>query len=112
MNEGEPIKWRVHFNQLIARPIPETEFLTIAQRMFDDGLVAVLSLDGLKWFSGRYQVTAKVVHYHMKFYRISDGAYQDEKIYATPSGLTAWLQGYLTAGSSSLIAFFVGEDEK
>ena len=51
-------------------------------------------------------------HYHMKFYRISDGAYQDEKIYASPSGLTAWLQGYLTAGSSSLIAFFVGEDEK
>tara|TARA_R110000803_G_scaffold82288_3_gene148424 strand:+ start:53 stop:340 length:288 start_codon:yes stop_codon:yes gene_type:complete len=61
MNEGEPIKWRVHFNQLISRPIPETEFPTIAQRMFDDGLIAVLSLDGLKWFSGRYQVTAKVV---------------------------------------------------
>ena len=38
---GEPIKWRAHFNQLIARPIPETEFPAIAQRMFDDGLIAV-----------------------------------------------------------------------
>ena len=51
-------------------------------------------------------------HYHMKFYRMSDGTYQDEKICATPSGLTAWLEGYLTTGSSSLIAFFVGEDAK
>lgn len=61
MNEGEPIKWRAHFNQLIARPIPESEFPEIVKRMFDDGLIAVLTLDGLRWFSGRYRVSAKVV---------------------------------------------------
>jgi len=35
---GERIKWRAHFNQLISRPIPESEL-----------------------FSGRYRVSAKVV---------------------------------------------------
>tara|TARA_R110000822_G_scaffold12196_15_gene44292 strand:- start:629 stop:919 length:291 start_codon:yes stop_codon:yes gene_type:complete len=77
MNEGEPIKWRVHFNQLISRPIPETEFPTIAQRMLDDGLVAVINGEGLRWFSGRYRVTATVVrdmwglseHQYKRFYR-------------------------------------------
>jgi hypothetical protein len=46
MSAGEPIKWRAHFNQLIARPIPETEFPEIARRMFDDGLIAVLESEG------------------------------------------------------------------
>ena len=45
-NEGEPVTWRAHFNQLIARPIPESEFPAIAQKMFDDGLVAVLTNNG------------------------------------------------------------------
>lgn len=61
VNEGEPVKWRAHFNQLIARPIPESEFPEIAQRMFDDGLVGMLTTDGLRWFSGRYRVSATVV---------------------------------------------------
>ena len=29
--------------------------------MFDDGLIALLTNDGLRWFSGRYRVSAKVV---------------------------------------------------
>ena len=58
---GERVKWRAHFNQLISRPIPETEFPEIAKRMFDDGLIALLTNDGLRWFSGRYRVSAKVV---------------------------------------------------
>lgn len=61
MSAGEPIKWRAHFNQLIARPIPETEFPEIARRMFDDGLIAVLESEGLRWYSGRYRVSAVVV---------------------------------------------------
>jgi len=61
MDEGKPVKWRAHFNQLISRPIPESEFPVIAQKMFDDGLIAILSKDGLRWFSGRYRVTATVV---------------------------------------------------
>ena len=31
------------------------------EKMFDDGLIAILSKDGLRWFSGRYRVTATVV---------------------------------------------------
>ena len=61
MNEGEPVKWRAHFNQLISRPIPESEFPEIAKRMFEDGLIAILTQDGLRWFSGRYRVNATVV---------------------------------------------------
>ena len=60
-NEGEPVTWRAHFNQLIARPIPESEFPAIAQKMFDDGLVAVLTNNGLRWFSGRYRVQSSEV---------------------------------------------------
>ena len=58
---GERVKWRAHFNQLISRPIPETEFPEIAERMFNDGLSALLTREGLRWFSGRYRVSAKVV---------------------------------------------------
>ena len=58
---GQPVKWRAHFNQLIARPIPESEFPGIAQRMLDDGLIAILSSEGIKWYAGRYLVAKKVV---------------------------------------------------
>ena len=59
--EGEPVAWRAHFNQLISRPIPESEFPKIVQKMFDDGLVAILTTDGLRWYSGRYRVQATEV---------------------------------------------------
>jgi|TARA_R100000482_G_C5082117_1_gene126592 uncharacterized protein YjeT (DUF2065 family) len=58
---GEPVKWRAHFNQLIARPIPESEFPRIAERMLEDGLIAILSSEGIKWYAGRYLVAKKVV---------------------------------------------------
>ena len=58
---GEPVSWRAHFNQLIARPIPEKEFPQIVKKMFEDGLIAVLTVDGLKWYSGRYEVQKIVV---------------------------------------------------
>jgi len=62
MSAGEPVQWRAHFNQLIARPIPETEFPGMARRMFDDGLIATIdTVEGLRWFSGRYQVQGVVV---------------------------------------------------
>ena len=56
MEFGKPVKWRAHFNQLIARPIPESEFPTIANKMFDDGLVAMLTSEGIIWYAGRYRV--------------------------------------------------------
>ena len=37
------------------------EFPEIAERMFNDGLIALLTSKGLRWFSGRYRVSAKVV---------------------------------------------------
>tara|TARA_R100000742_G_C4279596_1_gene104657 strand:- start:4308 stop:4628 length:321 start_codon:yes stop_codon:yes gene_type:complete len=58
---GERIKWRPHFNQLIARPIPKTEFPKIVERMIDDGLVCILSTGGYQWYSGRYRVSAAAV---------------------------------------------------
>ena len=59
---GEKVKWRAHFTQLIARPIPKSEFPVIAKRMFDDGLYCVLSPDtGYQWYSGRYAVSAAAV---------------------------------------------------
>tara|TARA_R110002020_G_scaffold304876_3_gene520689 strand:- start:924 stop:1211 length:288 start_codon:yes stop_codon:yes gene_type:complete len=56
MEFGKPVKWRAHFNQLIARPIPESEFPKIASRMYDDGLVAMLTSEGIIWYAGRYRV--------------------------------------------------------
>jgi len=61
MSAGEPVKWRVHFNQLIARPIPQSEFPSMARKMLDDGLIAILSSEGIKWYAGRYLVSKKVV---------------------------------------------------
>ena len=61
MKRGERVKWRAHFNQLIARPIPKSEFPKIALRMFEDGLFCDLTLDGAVWYSGRYRVTATEV---------------------------------------------------
>ena len=58
---GEKVKWRAHFNQMIARPIPAAEFPNIVQRMWDDGLVCVLSPNGYQFYSGRYPVSAKAV---------------------------------------------------
>jgi len=58
---GEPVKWRAHFNQLIARPIPEEEFPKLARKMLDDGLIAILSSEGIQWYAGRYLVAKKVV---------------------------------------------------
>mgnify|MGYP003154576059 CR=1 FL=1 len=60
-DRGVPTKWRPHFNQLIARPIPRSEFPKIVERMFNDGLYCDLTYEGAIWYSGRYQVTAKVV---------------------------------------------------
>ena len=61
MVAGESVKWKHHFNQLIARAIPESEFPKIAKNMVDDGLIAILTTDGIKWYAGRYQVRPKVV---------------------------------------------------
>lgn len=58
---GEKIRWRPHFNQLIARPIPKTEFPKIVNRMIDDGLVCILHSGGYQWYSGRYRVSASAV---------------------------------------------------
>ena len=58
---GERIRWRPHFNQLIARPIPKTEYPKIVERMIDDGLVCVLHSGGYQWYSGRYRVSASAV---------------------------------------------------
>jgi hypothetical protein len=56
MKAGEKVKWKAHFNQLIARPIPESEFPHLAKRMLDDGLIGVLTLQGVRWYSGRYMI--------------------------------------------------------
>lgn len=61
MTAGEPVKWKSHFNQLIARPIPEAEFPKIAKKMFQDGLIAILTTQGIVWYAGRYEVRRKVV---------------------------------------------------
>jgi len=61
MEAGKKVKWRGHFNQLIRRPIPESEFPKICRSMYDDGLIAILQTDGLRWYSGRYLVRKTVV---------------------------------------------------
>jgi|TARA_Y100000592_G_scaffold89076_1_gene145769 hypothetical protein len=61
MSAGEPVKWRVHFNQLIARPIPKSEYPKLIDKMLDDGLVCLLTPNGYQWYSGRYRVSANAV---------------------------------------------------
>jgi len=73
----EKVKWRIHFNQLIARPIPETEYPKLIQRMFDDGLLCVLSPDGYQYFCGRYPVTAAAVRRLWGLSRAQWGRFMD-----------------------------------
>ncbi len=61
MSAGEPVKWRVHFNQLIARPIPKKEFPKLVKKMLDDGLICLLTPNGYQWYCGRYRVSATAV---------------------------------------------------
>jgi len=61
LKRGERVKWRVHFNQLIARPIPREAFPSLVENMLDDGLYCHIHLEGYTWFSGRYPVTPKAV---------------------------------------------------
>ena len=61
MKAGERVRWRAHFNQLISRPIPESEYPKIVKKMFEDGLVGVVGNDGVKWYSGRYLIKQVVV---------------------------------------------------
>lgn len=58
---GEKVKWRVHFNQLIARPIPLSSFPSLIEKMRDDGLICLLHITGYQWYSGRYPITPKNV---------------------------------------------------
>ena len=58
---GERIKWRAHFNQLIARPIPRSAFPELVKRMIEDGLICLLEIEGYQWYCGRYRVSAKAV---------------------------------------------------
>ena len=58
---GERVKWRAHFNQLIARPIPREAFPGIVSRMKDDDLCCILHIEGYTWYSGRYVVALKAV---------------------------------------------------
>ena len=90
-NEGQPVEWRAHFNQLIARPIPQSEFPKIAQKMFDDGLVAILTTEGLRWYSGRYRVQASEVRSiwnlsESQWRRFSRWVYMNEPFIALTEG--------------------------
>lgn len=58
---GEKVGWRRHFNVLIARPIPKTEYPEIVRSMMEDGLIGVIEDAGLVFYSGRYAVQKKVV---------------------------------------------------
>mgnify|MGYP003639911816 CR=1 FL=1 len=58
---GERVRWRAHFNQLIARPIPREAFPELIERMFNDGLICLLEINGYQWYSGRYPVTGAAV---------------------------------------------------
>lgn len=58
---GERVEWRQHFNVLIARPIPKTEYPAMVDRMMEDGLIGVIEDAGLVFYSGRYAVQKKVV---------------------------------------------------
>ncbi len=58
---GEKVKWRRHFNQLISRPIPESEYPRIVRAMWDDGLVCIIEPNGYQFYSGRYKVSAATV---------------------------------------------------
>lgn len=61
MERGERKQWRIHFNQLIARPIPTSAYPSLCEQMYDDGLICILDIEGYIWYSGRYEVAPKVV---------------------------------------------------
>lgn len=58
---GEKVVWRRHFNVLIARPIPKSEYPGMVRAMLDDGLVAVIEDSGLVYYHGRYALQKKAV---------------------------------------------------
>jgi hypothetical protein len=57
MKAGERVKWRnKSLMVLISRTIPKEDYPDIAKQMCDDGLIALLTQEGLKWYAGRYPV--------------------------------------------------------
>lgn len=61
MIAGEKVKWRKHFRMLVTRTIPQEEYPSIARNMFTDGLLALLTSEGIQWYAGRYPVTKSCV---------------------------------------------------
>ena len=61
MNAGEIVKWRKSFRMLVTRTIPKEEYPSIARNMFRDGLLALLTSEGIQWYAGRYPVTKSCV---------------------------------------------------
>lgn len=58
---GEIVNWRKSFRMLVTRTIPKDEYLSIARNMFNDGLLALLTSEGIQWYAGRYPVTKSCV---------------------------------------------------
>lgn len=61
MVAGEKVKWRRSFQMLVSRTIPQKEYPVIAKKMFEDGLIALLTSEGIQWYAGRYPVTKSCV---------------------------------------------------
>tara|TARA_A100001201_G_scaffold23240_2_gene26418 strand:+ start:15537 stop:15818 length:282 start_codon:yes stop_codon:yes gene_type:complete len=61
MKAGEKVKWRKNFRMLVTRTIPKDEYPSIAKNMFNDGLLALLTSEGIQWYAGRYPVTKSSV---------------------------------------------------
>jgi len=50
--------WRSSSNRTLwARPIYEHEWPKLIQAMKDDGLLAVIQSDGVRWYVGGYKIT-------------------------------------------------------
>ena len=61
MKAGEKVKWRKSFKMLVTRTIPSEEYPIIARNMLNDGLLALLTSEGIQWYAGRYPVTKSCV---------------------------------------------------
>ena len=54
-------KWRKRTKHITTKPIPSTEFPTLASLMVEDGLNFILNDEGYEWYHGEYRVATTVI---------------------------------------------------
>ena len=84
-------KWRSDAPRLLnTRPIYTKDWPRLIQKMKDDGLVAVILSDGVKWYHGAYEIKPPAIRFvweltTSQYRRLVDYILVNDPFYPTPT---------------------------